>query len=398
MRVLQICHKIPFPPNDGGTLATYQLTKAMIEMGWSVKILSLATAKHPFVEMPVDPIFNATKPEYVAIDSTPKALPLIKGLWSKNNYIVSRFIDKSFSNLIEENLSQNEYDLVVFEGTFTAPYIDLVRKKSKAITMMRSHNVEFQLWEDRLFAESSSLKRFVLTSSVKQLKEFELSELKKFDVVATISMNDKAYFNSYFGLHKTIYVPFGISLPDETVVVDDDTENKIIFLGALDWDPNTIGLKWFIDNVWPLIRERNKDMEFHIGGRNADPDFGKNFPEGIFFKGEIADAHSFILSGKLMVVPLFEASGIRIKIIEGLALGQVIATTTKGAQGIPAQNGKDIIIADTPKQMAREIVDALKTKGQYSSISRQSRILAEKEFDITNTQKALLKMIQTFKK
>ncbi|MGB1002879.1 MAG: glycosyltransferase family 4 protein [Salibacteraceae bacterium] len=398
MKVLQICHKFPFPPNDGGTLATYQLTKAMIEMGWSVKILSISTPKHPFVEMPVDPIYNKSQPEHIALDTTPKPMELLKGLWSENNYIVSRFNDEKFASVISNNLDQNEYDLIVFEGTYTAVYVDLVKKKSKAITLMRSHNVEFQLWEDRLFAEPSSFKRFVLKSSVKQLKDFELSELKKFDVVATISMNDKAYFNSYFGLNKTIYVPFGISLPDETVVIDDDAENKIVFLGALDWEPNLIGLNWFLKEVWPLIRERNSKMEFHIGGRNALPDFDKSLPEGVLFKGEIPDAHSFLLTGKLMVVPLFEASGIRIKIIEGLALGQVIATTTKGAQGIPSQNGKDIIIADTPKQMAREIVDVMKSKDQYSSISRQSRILAEKEFDITNTQKALLKMINVFKK
>jgi glycosyltransferase involved in cell wall biosynthesis len=397
MRVLQICHKIPFPPNDGGTLATYQHTKAMIEMGWSVKMLSISTPKHPYVEMPIDPIFNSTSPEHVAVDTTPKATELIKGIWSKNNYIVSRFDDPKFASLIIDTLKNNEYDLVVYEGTFTSCYVDLVRKKTKALLMMRSHNVEFQLWEDRLFAETNALKRFVLKSSVNQLKEFELNELKKFDVVATISMSDKAYFNSYFGLHKTIYVPFGISLPEDSVVEDDDTKNKLVFLGALDWEPNLIGLNWFIHEVWPLIQERNNKLEFHIGGRNAGPDFGQNLPKGIHYKGEIEDAHSFILTGQLMVVPLFEASGIRIKIIEGLALGQVIATTTKGAQGIPAQNGKDIIIADTPKQMAREIVDTLKSTDHYHSISRQSRILAEKEFDITNTQKALLKMINTFK-
>jgi glycosyltransferase involved in cell wall biosynthesis len=210
-------------------------------------------------------------------------------------------------------------------------------------------------------------------------------------------MNDKAYFNSYIGLHKTIYVPFGISLPDETVV-DDDTENRIIFLGALDWEPNIAGLRWFLNEVWPLIQQRNNKLKFHIGGRNADPQFAKNLPEGVIFEGEIQDAHSFILAGKLMVVPLFEASGIRIKIIEGLALGQVIATTTKGAQGIPAQNGKDILIADTPKQMAREIVETMRAPNQLKSISKNGRILAENKFDITNTQKALLQMITNFKK
>ena len=99
-----------------------------------------------------------------------------------------------------------------------------------------------------------------------------------------------------------------------------------------------------------------------------------------------------------MVVPLFEASGIRIKIIEGLALGQVICTTTKGAQGIPAQNEKDLLIADTPKQMAREILETLRSDEACTTISKHARILAEKEFDITNSQKALLNLVKNFKK
>jgi glycosyltransferase involved in cell wall biosynthesis len=397
MKVLQLCHKMPFPPNDGGTLATYQLSKAMIDMGWDVKILGIATIKHPFTEMPLDPIFKHTKPEYINVDTTPTINGLLKSLWNKDNYIVNRFNDQDFENLILKTLQECKYDLVIFEGTFTAPYIDIIKKNNKAILMMRSHNVEFQLWEDRILNETSSLKRFLLKRPVKQLKQFELTELKKFDVVATISMSDKAYFNSYVGLAKTIYVPFGISLPDE-FVVDDDTENKIVFLGALDWEPNLNGLKWFLDEVWPLIQLKNSKIQFYIGGRNAPKDFGDQLPDGVIFHGEVADAHSFILSGKLMVVPLFEASGIRIKIIEGLALGQIIATTSKGAQGIPAQNEKDILIADTPKQMAREIVDTLKSENKLRNISKHARILAEQEFDISNTQKRLLEMVQTFKK
>ena len=397
MRVLQICHKMPFPPNDGGTLATYQLSKAMIEMGWSVKILGIATPKHPYTELPIDTIFNKTKPEYVKINTTPNIGGLLKGLWSKNNYIINRFNSLEFADLISKTLSENTYDIVIFEGAFTAIYHDIIRKKSKAILVMRTHNVEFQLWEDRLLNEPSGLKRFLLKSPVKQLKKFELEELKKFDALATISVSDKAFFNSYVGLNKTIYVPFGISLPDE-IVIDDDAQNKIVFLGALDWEPNIHGLEWFLKEVWPSIRLRNSKITFYIGGRNAPANFAKKLPEGVIFHGEVPDAQSFILSGKLMVVPLFEASGIRIKIIEGLALGQVISTTTKGAQGIPAQNEKDILISDSPKQMARDIVETLKSPQVSSSISKHARILAEQEFDITNTQKALIQMVKSFQK
>lgn len=395
MRVLQICHKMPFPPNDGGTLAMYQLSKAMIEMGWDVKLLGISTAKHPFVEYPLDEVFIRTKPESVEINTTPKSVELVKGIWKKNNYIVSRFFDLSFVSLIKDSLKSEKYDLVIFEGAFTAVYIDEVKKYFKGTTMLRSHNVEFHLWEERLENEFNFLKRWILQQSVNQLKDFELSELKKVDVVAAISMTDKAFFNSHFGLNKTIYLPFGISLPEQ-LPIDDEVKNKIVYIGALDWEPNTQGLYWFLSEVWPLILNKNKKLEFHIAGRKAPVNFEKKLPDGVTFHGEVDDAHEFIMAGELMVVPLLAGSGIRIKIIEGLALGQVVATTTKGAQGIPGQSGKDLLISDTPKLMAQQILEAFHHKGARASISKQSRILAEKEFDITNTQKSLLQVVKTF--
>jgi len=388
---------MPFPPNDGGTLAMYQLSKAMLDMGWTVKILGIGTAKHPITEMPIDEVFKKTDPEGVTIDTTPKVGGLLKATFSKNNYIVNRFEDEEFRSLISKTLEDSKYDLVILEGTFTAIYIDLIKRKFKGITMMRSHNVEFQLWEDRMHNEPSSIKRFLLKAPIEQLREFELSELKKVDVVAAISMSDKAFFNSYFGLRKTIYVPFGIALP-EPIAEYLEQENKIVFLGALDWDPNVQGVHWFLENVWGLLREKNSELEFHIAGRNANDNFGKNLPEGVVFHGEVADAHSFISSGIVFVVPLMSGSGIRIKIIEGLALGQVVATTTKGALGIPAQDQRDILISDTPKHMARQILDIIKLPKTRQSISIHARKLAEKEFDISNTQKALLEMVKTFKK
>lgn len=397
MNVLQICHKMPFPPNDGGTLAMYQLSKAMLDMGWKVKILGIETAKHPITEMPVDEVYTKTAPEGVTIDTTPKISGLLKAVYSDNNYIVNRFDSKEFRELISSTISSNKFDLVILEGTFTAIYIDLIQQKFKGILVMRSHNVEFQLWEDRMQNEPNWLKRLLLKAPINQLRNFELSELKKVDVVAAISMSDKAFFNSYIGLNKTIYVPFGISLPDP-ITEYLEQENKVVFLGALDWDPNIQGINWLLENVWPLLKEKNPKIELHIAGRNAPEKYKETLPEGVIFHGEVTDAHSFISSGLVLVVPLLSGSGIRIKIIEGMALGQVVATTSKGALGINAQNERDILIGDSPKQMARQILDAMKQPSMRKSISLHARRLAEKEFDISSTQKALLEMVKTFKK
>lgn len=262
---------------------------------------------------------------------------------------------------------------------------------------MRAHNVEFKLWDERLLAERNPLKRLVLASAVKQLKKFELNAINKFDRLATISMNDKAYFSGYLGLRKTVYIPFGIPIPKYESTALSANNRYILFLGALDWEPNITGLKWFLNHVWPLIHLDDEKLTFHIGGRNASQEFIDHLPKGVIFDGEVNNAHEYIRKGMIMVVPLFESSGIRIKIIEGLALGQVIVTTSKGAMGIPVQNGRDILIADHPKQMAQSILQIIHSADKSKSISSHAKALAKREFDIVHTQKALHQMISTLK-
>lgn len=397
MRVLQICHKSPFPPNDGGTLAMYQLSKAMLDMGWMVQIVYIGTTKHPIVEMPLDAVFQKTNPIGVNLNTTPTLKKLIQSWISENNYLTNRFYHLQMENLIVNTLKENTYDMVIFEGTYTAMYLDGIRDFFTGITVLRAHNIEYQLWDERLLNEKNGLKKLLLKPAVKQLQNFELSELKKFDVVAAISMGEKAFFNSYIGLNHSVYVPFGISLP-QTISETENEHPKLVFLGSLDWEPNLDGLRWFLEEVWPLVCEKERNVEFHIAGRNAPAGFEKSLPQDCVFHGEVDDAHEFISSGTVFIVPLLAGSGIRIKIIEALALGQVICTTAKGASGIPAQNEVDLFIADSARQMARHISTAIRQPNLRLSMAQKARKLAEKEFDVSNTQKALLDLVKTYKK
>ena len=391
MKVLQICHKMPFPPNDGGTLATYQLSKAMLNLDWEVKLVGLSTLKHPMKEMPLDPVFQNSHPKSFETDTTPEPKEMIKGLWKKNNYIVSRFFNPKLAKEIENILLNEEFDLVVFESLFALEYLNTVKHVFKGHTVLRAHNIEFQLWEERLLSETNFFKRLLLKKQVASLKEYELSKTKEVDVVAAISMTDKAFFSSHLGLKKSVYLPFGIDLPNK-MGTDDTNQNRIVFLGALDWDPNLEGLLWFTEKVWPIIHEKNKAVEFHIAGRNAPENLEERLPDSVTYHGEVADAHSYIASGYVLVVPLLTGSGIRIKIIEGLALGQVICTTRKGTQGINSQDGLNVLLADTANTMARQVLEIMKSKTTHRSISANARKLAEQEFDISHTQTALRKL------
>ena len=121
----------------------------------------------------------------------------------------------------------------------------------------------------------------------------------------------------------------------------------LFYLGSLDWIPNQEGLIWFVTQVFPGIRQQFPDLKLHIAGRNAPPYFSKKMElPGIVFHGEIDNPEEFTLGHSVMVAPCFSGSGMRLKIIEAMALGKPVVTTTIGAEGLSVTNGENIMIAD----------------------------------------------------
>lgn len=388
MRVLHICSKTPFPPIDGGTIASYQLANAMLKLGWQVKNISVVTPKHPKQEMPIDPVYQGTNPAFTYIDTTPTSQGVFSGYLKKNNYLVSRFFSAKMAKLITDTLEEDSYDIVLFDGLFTTIYLDTIKEKFQGKTIVRSHNVEFHLWEDRYVSEESGLKRFFLRSMIQELKNYELNVLPKFDEIACISETDKAFFNSHFGLNRSQYLPFGIEPPSAEGQTEKET-NVIRFLGALDWEPNIEGLNWFLNEVWPTVHQRNPKIVFEIGGRNAPEGYLANPPEGVKMVGLVDDAYQFISSAELAVVPLLSGSGIRIKIVEALFAGQIVVTTSKGAQGVNYRNEKELFVTDNAKTMSRNILDIVGNKELQIRVGEEAKKLANKSFHINNTVQVL---------
>ena len=128
--------------------------------------------------------------------------------------------------------------------------------------------------------------------------------------------------------------------------------------------PNQEGLKWFIENVWDKLHKQFADLKFYIAGRNID---SFSFPsgrvrDGLTIIGEVENAYDFMNSKGIMIVPLLSGSGIRVKIIEGMALGKTIVSTSLGAEGIPCKDGQNILIADTPEAFTEKIAKCINEK------------------------------------
>ena len=130
---------------------------------------------------------------------------------------------------------------------------------------------------------------------------------------------------------------------------------SISFIGSLDWIPNLEGLNWFIEEVWPGIIKKNSKIKLHIAGRNTPESIRALNSDNIIIEGEVDDAKAFINAHPIMIVPLLSGSGMRVKILEGMALSRVVISTSIGMEGIEATDKKEILKADTPQEFIKKI-------------------------------------------
>ncbi len=387
MKVLVITPRVPYPPKDGGAIAMFNMSKGLVENGVDVDLFSYNTSKH-YVSNPseIEELSFSNKIHTSDIDNNLKPIEALKNLFQKRSYNTSRFIQPSFEKDLISCLSENSFDVIQCEVLFGALYVDVLRKYApKSKLVYRAHNVEYKIWE-RLSEQASGLKKVYLRLMSSRLKGEEESLIKKFDLVVPISEVDKEWFLAQ-GVKNIFVSPTGVNHFD---VFSKESSYKIGFLGSLDWQPNVEGVAWFVENVWSLVVAKLPAAEFEIAGRNCPDDFSKyNEIKGIKVIGEVTDAVEFIKSNTLMVVPLMSGSGMRIKIVEGLALSVPMVSTSIGCEGIAVSDGKEILVADKPLDFAEKIIALCSDELLQENIAKKGY-----EFVLKNySNKALVKSL-----
>lgn len=382
MKILQLCKKFPYPLKDGESIAVTYLSNALHNLGCEMSLLSMNTSKHymDISELPAD--FNHYKEIHVtALDNSIKAFDAFKNLFSSESYHVSRFVCADFKNKLISLLQNNEYDVVQLETLYLAPYIDVIKQYSNAIITMRAHNVEFEIWE-RITSNTKFLpKRWYLQYLTRKLKRYELEHLNKYDYLVAVSERDLKKFKTLGYKDGAMSSPIGLDMKNYATINSRKSIDDICFIGALDWIPNMEGLMWFIENVWPELNRNYPDLKFHIAGRNT-PDSLKNLNlPNLVVHGEVADAIEFVDKFSMMIVPLFSGSGMRVKILEGMALGKVVITTTLGKEGIHAENDVHLLVADNPEEFINQISGVLTGQKDKAQIGKSARSFVEGYYD-----------------
>ncbi|MDD4603461.1 MAG: glycosyltransferase family 4 protein [Bacteroidales bacterium] len=392
MKILFLCNKSPWPPKEGGPMAMNMLIEGLVAAGHEVKVLAVNSFKYTITPEEIPPEYRErTGIELLEVDLRIKPFAAFFNLFTRKSYHVQRFISKMFRKRLTSILQESQFDVVQLETLFMCPYIKTIRRHSKAKIILRAHNIEHRIWERVAEETKNPIRKWYISHLAHTLKRYEKKIIREIDGIIAITPTDAEYFGrSIQNQGKIIDIPFGID-PNQYPVDFKEVEFPSLFtLGSMNWIPNQEGIRWFLTNVWLDIHNQFPTLKYYLAGREM-PSWMRslNLPNVIVL-GEVEDARIFISSKAIMIVPLFSGSGIRIKIIEGMAMGKTIISTSLGAEGIDCSDRANILIANLPCEFFEMISVSVTDRSLCERIGIQARKLVEEKYQ---TKKLIQKLI-----
>ena len=381
MKILLLCNKPPYPASEGGPMAMNSIITGLLEAGHQVKVLAVNSEKYNVNESDIPEEYKQkTRIELIDVDLDVKPVNAFLNLFTRKSYHVERFISEEFKARLVALLEKEQFDVVQLEVLFMAPYVETIRQHSKAMIVLRAHNVEHKIWERIAKETKSPFKRWYINHLAKTLKDYELNALETVDGIAAITRKDAAFFRKYSS-KPVIDIPYGVYPEQFTPKYEIEGKPKFYHIGSMNWMPNEEGIRWFIDEVLPKTVEKVPDFVYHLAGRSMPEWLTSMKDPHVDVVGEVPDAKEFVTNHDVAIVPLLSGSGIRIKIIESMALGKTVITTRVGAEGILYDEEVNIIIAENKAKMVEAIRSLNENPETAVRIGQAARKLVEETYD-----------------
>ncbi len=396
MKLLLLTKKFPWPLKDGEVIAIHNNIAGFAKLGHQVTVVAINTLKH-FTSpqrMP-DTVFQQARYISVTVDTNVKVASAVANLFTSKPYHVARFESDAYTQVLTNVLQETEFDLIQCEGLYFGPYLDVIRKYSKAPVVMRAHNVESEIWERVADETANPLKKHYLRMQVKRLQQYERAQLNRYNAIATITARDAERLKQMGATVPMFVHPSGIDLERYTLNGGEPAKPQVVgFIGSLDWLPNLEGVRWFLKEVWPRVLQQEPHAIFNIAGRNMPASIENLQQRGVEVAGEVPDALAFMQQQQVLVVPLFSGSGMRIKIVEAMALGKCVLSTSIGAEGIAITDGDNLLLANDAESFAVQLIELMRQPETVARVGSQARASIEREYDNRALSEKLLAFYQ----
>jgi sugar transferase (PEP-CTERM/EpsH1 system associated) len=383
MRILLLTHRLPYPPNKGDKIRSFNLLEY------------LAKRHEVFLACPVDePEDMAFVAELerrcagvlaVRIDGRSKVLAGLQALFTGTAISVRHFHAAALQRRIDEFLDTQDVDAVFCFSSPMAEYVfrsrhahGKLRRALRLIDLIDVDSFKWQQYRDR----SPVPQRWVYAYEAWRLGDYERHIAAEFDRLFLVSEQERAYMPSGArvdhlqalsnGVDLEYFAPRGAPRAGPL---------SVVFTGVMDYWPNVQGVQWFADAVLPRIRAELPDTRFVIVG-SKPTEAVRRLAErpGIEVTGFVQDVRDYVANAAACVVPLKIARGLQNKVLEAMAMGKAVVCTSQSLEGIRANHGADLLVADDEAGFAAQVVDLLQSPQRAEEIGRNARRCVERNY------------------
>lgn len=361
--LLLLVHRIPYPPNKGDKIRSFNLMKALSEQ-YDIHLGC-------FYDDPFDyqyiPALNQWCKSVCCLRLTKWRAMLqgLTGFLTNKAITVPYYFRAAMSSWINKTIEQHQISKVLVYSSSMAQYVD-DGKYHNMVRVIDFVDIDSDKW--RQYADKSTgIKRWFYRREAKLLQRYEIAICQRFNTSLFVSDDEATAFRQLLPptLHSRVHsilngVDTNFFNPDQSSEATALPEHYIVFTGAMDYWANVDAVCWFCQNVWPVVKKQYPELQFLIvGGKPDSHVMALTQHAGVSVTGRVKDIRPYIANARFVVAPMLIARGIQNKVLEAMAMNKAIICTSMAMEGINAPTGPDTVVADTTEAFSRACLSLL---------------------------------------
>lgn len=422
MKILFVTPRLPYPPDSGAKIRTFNLLKQARNAGNQVVLLSFIYTEdekagiEAIEDMGIDVVTVKGKD---SID----LFTMIKAFFYGLPLSVAKYCNRKMVSALKELVNNHSIGLVHFDHLHLGQYCDFCGSVPSVID---EHNVESVILMRYAKKETNLFKKLILKNEYKKMAMFEKHQCSKASKVFVVSDNDRYTLVKLCnnGINPEI-IPNGVDCDYFTItstrcdspkrkkdfsldgvlnqrkddpnitqypILNTQYESSLVFTGSLDWFPNEDALIYFFSQIYPLIKRKNSQVSILVVGKNPSKrllNFAKS-DSSINFTGRVDDVRPYLSKAKVFIVPLRIGGGSRLKILEAMAVGIPVVSTSIGAEGLGVKDNEHLLVADSNYDFADKVLHILENESLGSQLGKKGSEFVRENYDWNNIGKKLI--------